>query len=66
MYYNQKKFAGAAQRRKYFAIALSVLLHLAAFAVISSDQSLEELMPAFIYELFDTMTESPGKEVPHP
>ncbi|MEZ4956137.1 MAG: hypothetical protein R2825_21440 [Saprospiraceae bacterium] len=46
----QKKFAQAAQRRKYFAFFAAVLLHVAIFAAISSNENLKKLIPDFIKE----------------
>ncbi|MEO1257847.1 MAG: hypothetical protein AAFZ15_03590 [Bacteroidota bacterium] len=58
--YQQQKFARAARRRRYLAIAVSVLFHLAIFAAISSDQSfVEEVVPDFIKELFDKNEDVP-------
>ena len=51
--YQQQKFARAARRRKHLAVAVSLLLHLAVFAAISSDNDfVKEIVPDFVKELF--------------
>lgn len=54
----QKKFAQAAQRRKYFAFFAAILLHAAIFAAISSNENLKKLIPDFIKELVQSKDNS--------
>ena len=64
MYY-QKKFAKAAQRRRFFAFTAAILLHFAIFAAISGDKDWKDFIPEFLTELVQGK-ESMKENLPRP